>query len=795
MLERFLIATARWVLRHSWIALGAILAATVFFAFHARKVEMYSQFADLLPQGHSYIKAYNHFRQTFGGANVVVLAVTVKEGDIFNAKTLLKIRHVTEAVDQIDGVNHYQVASIAHVKIRRVETGSGGLIVSRPVLPEDIPTDPKELQRLKESMFNNDIVYEKYISADGKSALILAGFNEERLDYRNIHREIMKIKQAVEDENTLLLASGEPVLKGWVWFHTGELALIFSATGIFVFVTLVVYFRRFYGWTLPVVGTLVQAIWGLGFTALLGYNLDPLILVIPLLISARAASHSVQMIERYFEELEATGDRHQAVERAFSELVIPGAIGVLADAAGILVLSVATIPLIRKLAFFGAFWGFSNIFTILMLTPLLLKVLPTPRHTKHYVPHWMLSFLRAVGEFSVHRTYRWGIVAVATLIVVLGIQQALHIPIGETESGSPLLWQESHFNVSTRKINADFAGANQFVIYLEGGRANVLKEPAILETIESFRRYMLAQPEAGGTRDVPSLVRSVNRLYHYNDPKWQVIPPDAAAVGNMIFMYEAGAPVPGVILEYMDFDAKDGQLVIFYKDARGVTIENAVARAKAFIATHAVEGLTFRLGGGTIGTTAALNDEIAHSDRANMILIVVAIYVLVTLSYQSFVAGGMVMMTLIAAGVVSFLYIGLKGIGMNINTLPVTAVGMGIGVDYILYVVDRIRREYGRLGDADMAIKRAISTSGMAVTFTATTLVGGVLPWYFLSSLRFSAEMALLLALLMLTHWLAAITLVPAIFSIVRPRFMTGEASQLKRSHEAEHPEVRALAK
>ncbi|MBI2962936.1 MAG: MMPL family transporter [Deltaproteobacteria bacterium] len=795
MLERFLVATARWVLRHSWLSLGAILLITGFFAFHARKVEMYSQFADLLPQGHAYIKAYNHFRQTFGGANVVVLAVAVKEGDIFNTKTLQKVRYVTEAVDQIDGVNHYQVASIAHVKIRKLETGSGGLILSRPVLPEDVPTDPKELQRLKESMFNNDIVYEKYVSADGKSALILAGFNEERLDYRNIHREIMKIKAKVEDDNTLFYASGEPVLKGWVWFHTGELAMIFSATGIFVFVTLVVYFRRFYGWTLPVVGTIVQAIWGLGFTALLGYNLDPLILVIPLLISARAASHAVQMIERYFEELELTGNRRQAVENAFSELIIPGVIGVMADAAGILVLSVATIPLIRKLAFFGSFWGFCNIFTILMLVPLLLSVLPTPRHTKHYVPHFMVSFLHGVGEFCTHGIYRWGIVAVTAAIVLVGLQQALHIPIGETEAGSPLLWQKSHFNISTRNINAEFAGANQFVIYLEGGRSNVLKEPAVLETIESFRRYMLAQPEAGGTRDAPTLVRSVNRLYHYNDPKWDVIPPDAAGVGNMIFMYEAGAPVPGVILEYMDFDAKDGQLVVFYKDARGTTIENAVGRAKAFIAAHPVDGLTFRLAGGTIGTTAALNDEIAYSDKANMALIVLAIYVLVSLSYGSFVAGNMVMMTLVAAGVVSFLYIGLKGIGLNINTLPVTAVGMGIGVDYILYVVDRIKREYGRLGDADKAIKRAVATSGMAVTFTATTLVGGVMPWYFLSSLRFSAEMAMLLALLMVTHWLAAITLVPAIFSLLRPRFMTTEALPHKAVGNARQPHARALAK
>ena len=238
MVERSLAAIARWIIKHSWISLGGLFAFTAFFAWQARKVEMYSQFADLLPQGHPYIQAYNKYRATFGGANIVALAVAVKQGDIFDQKTLQKIRYVTEAVDQIDGVNHYQVASIAHVKIRRIETSSGGLIVSRPVLPETVPSDPAELLRLKESMYNNDIVYEKYVSPDGKSALILAGFNEERLDYRNIHREITKIKRAVEDANTVLYVAGEPMLKGWVWYYTGELTLIFSVTGIFIFFTI-----------------------------------------------------------------------------------------------------------------------------------------------------------------------------------------------------------------------------------------------------------------------------------------------------------------------------------------------------------------------------------------------------------------------------------------------------------------------------------------------------------------------------------------------------------------------------
>ena len=770
--ERITHGIARLTLKHRNLTLTLLAIITAFFARQATRVQMYSQFADLLPQAHPYIRAYNNFRTTFGGANIVSLSLEVKQGDIFTPTVLNKIRYITEKVDQIDGVNHYQVASLAHVKIRRLEATSGGLIKSVPVLPDEIPSDARGLKNLKQSMFNNDIVYGKYVSTDGKAALILAGFNEERLDYANIHRQIMKIRQAVEDDNTRLYAAGEPMLKGWVWYYTGELGKIFSVTFLFIFATLIIYFRRLYGVVLPVLGAVVQAIWGLGFLGILGYNLDPLVLVIPLLVSARAASHGVQMIERYFEEIEATGDKHAAVSNAMRELLLPGGIGVLADAAGILVLSVATIPLIRKLAFFASFWGFSNIFTILLLIPLLLDALPAPKSTRHYVPRWMHDLLEQVGNFTISRAGRWAVFAFSAAIVVAGVYEVTAVQIGETEAGSPLLFPNSDFNVSARQINHHFAGSNQLVIYLHGEKPNALKDPEILNQLDELRHYMLQQNEAGGTRDLPTLVRSVNRLYHYDDPKWAVIPRDASSVGNMTFMYEANAPVPGVILEYMDYAAQDGQFVVFYKDAKGSTIEEAVMRVNNFMHTHPMKGVEIILGGGTIGTTAALNDEIAYSDKISTLLIVAVVFALVTFSYMSFVAGLMVMITLIAAGVVSFLYIGVKGIGMNINTLPVTAVGMGIGVDYILYVVDRIKREYGRLHDHEAAIKRAISTSGMAVTFTATTLVGGVIPWVWMSSLRFSAEMAMLLALLMITHWLAAITLVPSIFAIVRPKFV-----------------------
>ncbi|MGE0679697.1 MAG: RND family transporter [Candidatus Binatia bacterium] len=779
--DRLVEGYVAFIWRHRPFVLLVLLAVTGFWAYQAHKVEMYSQFADLLPQGHDYIRAYNQHRETFGGANIVTLVVQVKDGDIFNTETLKKIQYVTDQVDQINGVDHNQVASISHVKIRNVKTLPGGMVRSYPVLPVDVPTDPKELETLKFEMFNNDIVFNKYVSADGKAALVFAGFNEERLDYREIQREISRIRHEVEDANTSLYVAGEPMLKGWVWYFTNELFLIFAFTGIFVILALIVYFRRTYGVVVPLIGATVQGIWGMGWVGFWGYNLDPLILVIPLLITARAVSHGVQMIERYFEELEINQDQERAAFTCLNELALPGFTGVISDAGGIFVLSIATIPLIQKLAYYGSFWAFANIFCITHLMPILLSYFPKPQRTEHFVPHWMQVTLAFLGRLTTHQIGRWAILAANVVIVMFGIRIALSVPIGEQEAGSPLLWRDSHYNISARTINERFAGANQLVIYLEGERDHILKEPYVLATIEEMRRYMLEQPEAGDTRDLYSLARGLNRLYHYNDPRWQVIPPDLATTGNLIFVYEASAPISGVILEYTDLVYKNGQFVVFYKDVKGDTVREAIARARKFITEHPIEGVHMRLAGGFVGTTAALNEEIDRSEKEATLLVILTVYILVWGSYGSFVAANMVMLALIAAGVASYMYISFMGIGLNINSLPVTAVGMGIGVDYILYVVDRVRREVPLAGgDMLQGIKRTISTTGMAVTFTATTMIAGIIPWYFMSSLRFSAEMALLLAILLVTHWLSALTLTPAMFAIFRPKFAQGEGAPVE---------------
>ncbi|MCG8588853.1 MAG: efflux RND transporter permease subunit, partial [Proteobacteria bacterium] len=201
-------------------------------------------------------------------------------------------------------------------------------------------------------------------------------------------------------------------------------------------------------------------------------------------------------------------------------------------------------------------------------------------------------------------------------------------------------------------------------------------------------------------------------------------------------------------------------------------------------------GVQFVMAGGIMGILAAINDEVERSHVANIALIFLVIFVLHSVTYKSIPSGGIILLQIATATMLSLAYMALRGIGLNINTLPVQSVGVGIGVDYAIYIVDRIRQEVVDTEDIDEAVRRAVRTTGMAVSFTATTIVGGIVLWVF-SDLRFQAEMAQLLCILMVINMLGAITVVPAFYSILRPKVATAllsdeqmEAIRLQREAE-----------
>lgn len=784
---RFSAKIANWVVDHKKLAYLFVILPSLFLAYAIPSIEVFSRFSDLLPQQHEYVKNYNRMKDVFGGANIITISLEAKSGDLFTKKTLDKVKYLTDQIDKMVGVNHYQVASIAHAKIRVVKTDKEGMVISRPVLPREVPSDERALKVLKEEILNNPIVYGTYISKDGTSALVTAGFDEKRLDYSLIHTRLIELKASLEkDGDVILHIAGEPMLKGWIYSYSEQLYQIFGITFLIIVALLYLHFRAVSGVFIPIVCTSLSAVWGLGLVGWLDYNLDPLILVVPILISARTTSHCVQLIERFQDERRKGADPKAAVRCSMGELMIPAFIAIFTDAAGLLVLSVSSIPMISKLGIYCSFWSLSNVVTVSILVPLLLLSFPVPiRKKDNKVKASFASKIMAhLGGFLVSGKSTIPCSVLVIVIIIGGVFYGGQVTVGENKPGSPLLFEDSDYNLAAKRISDKFAGANQLSIYLEGEDAHVIKRPDVVKTMEEFIVHMQDAEKYGGTRDVPTLVRSINRLYHYDDPRWFVIPNSQKDIGNTLFMYEAGAAVPGVIQEYMDLEGRRANFVVFFKDATGPTVNSALERAKEFIDTHPLEGVKYYLAGGIIGVTAASNEEVEYSELMQTVLILLVVMASVVLTYRSFVAALLVFVVLFLAIIINRAYMGFRGIGLNINTLPVTAVGIGIGVDYVIYVIDRIKEEYAhniylagsaaidKTKELNNAIINALRTTGAAVVFTAITVVGGIIYWIPGSALRFNSEMAILLILLMISNMLGAITIVPLLIRIFKPKFL-----------------------
>lgn len=762
------------------VVLGGIFLVTAYFAWHIPAVRMLSDFADLLPQEHPYIQLHNSIRDTFGGANIIVMSMEVEEGTIFTNDSLDRIHRITQKLDSVSNINHNLVSSLTHRNIRKIFLTPDGTIRSQNYYdPHHDEYTEEQLARIQRDVLASANVYGLLVSPDMKAALIKGTLNEGQLDYGKVFEELQAIRAEEAAPGVKIHATGHPVLVGWVDSYSGDILLIFFYTILIVLAILVVYTRRLYGILLPLLGMILTSIWGVGFMGVFGYNLDPLMLVVPFLISARAMSHGIQKLERYFLELSRTGEKVSAARNTFNALFRPGALAIVADASALYLIGLGSVPINDKMAIYASFWAVCMVVTVLIVIPMLLAELPRPREVavKHTLARSVFPrFAQVVGTPQRSRA-----VLIACLVIACcATYFTSWVQIGEPEPGSPLLYRDHDFNVSSTAINDRFPGAEELFIIARADEAGGLKKPEIIKALADFQNHMMLDPKLGGVKGVNNLLTQVNQMTRNNDPRWAVVPTIERNIGGLLFMFMMSAPTQGALLEYIDTDDRLANMVFYYKDHTGETIRRAIHMAKEWIATtgQQVQGLHIDLAGGPVGVTAAINEE-AFETNVIVVPAVLALILGFTLwFYGSFHSGFMMLISMSFATTLTYACMGLLKMGLNVNTVPMIAVGIGLGVDYAIYMMDRIKEEMHVAKDVQDAIRRAVSTTGVAIALTATTLVGGIIMWVFISELRFQADAARLLIIMLVMNMASAMFLVPAWVNIFKPKFIMDAARE-----------------
>jgi hypothetical protein len=580
----------------------------------------------------------------------------------------------------------------------------------------------------------------------------------------------------VPEPDLIISVAGEPRLYGWVYHYADEAKWIFLITTVLTWILLYLYFHDWRGALRPTITGVISAIWGLGFINLIGLPFDPLALVIPFFITARAVSHSVQMHDRYYEEFEKSGwDKEKAIVGAFAELFVPTLSGILTDAIGILAILLVPILMLQKLAISASFWILAITVSELLLNPIVYHYLKAPdkETVLNREKGWFRNLIFRVTDIILSKTGRVATISAWGLLTVVSIYFLKDLTIGDPTAASPLLWLDSPYNVSHTNIQQKFGGVEPLIIVAEGHDKDAMKDPQVLRTMEKFQRHLERDPDVGYSFSLADILRAVNMVFHELEPKWGVIPNDWIDVGGLFFVFFSGSP-PSETAKYVTPDYATAHVTFYAKNHKGDNIRRIIERAREFIAANPMDKAQFRLAGGLIGVLAAGNEEILKNDLLMNFLGFFTMYVIILFTYRSWMAGLYMLTPLFLSNIAINAYMGVQGIGINISTLPVVTVGVGFGIDYGLYIVSRIIEEFQKSGDLEFSVREAVSTSGKAVTFTAVTMVLGTLVWWF-SNIRFDAEMGLLLALWMAVSFIASMTLMPVLFVVFKPRFILRE--------------------
>ncbi|MBL6974870.1 MAG: MMPL family transporter, partial [Deltaproteobacteria bacterium] len=258
------------------------------------------------------------------------------------------------------------------------------------------------------------------------------------------------------------------------------------------------------------------------------------------------------------------------------------------------------------------------------------------------------------------------------------------------------------------------------------------------------------------------------------DPRWELIPTEAREAGFFLEMIY-GASEPGDLSRFVTPNSMHSNISINLKDHKGVTLQKVVKELRDYVKENPMEGAKFRLAGGYGGLLAAVNEVVAWAEARVTIIAFSFVFLFCAIAYRSLIAGMLFLIPLMLSNYLTLALMGWRGIGLDVNALPVVALGVGLGVDYGLYVISRIREEFQEKNDLREAIITAMSTAGKAVLLTAGTMVFGVVFWTF-SFLRFQADMGLLLVFWMCVSMTGGLVLLPTLVYIFRPKFVVGKA-------------------
>jgi predicted RND superfamily exporter protein len=779
IVEKFIFGKRLWVLL-------AFLLITAYLFSAAIKVRPDASFEKMVPVKHPYIAAYLERKDELTGlGNAVRIAVETTEGDIFTEEYMGKLRQISDEIFFIPGVARSGVKSLWTPNVRWGEVTEEGF-TGGTIVPDDYDGSEDSLRQVRINVMKSGQVG-NLVSNDFKSTIVLAPLMEthpetgEPLNFGEISAQLEElVRDKYEDETIKIHMTGFAKVMGDLIEGAGQVAMFFLIAIGITLLLFYIYSRCIRASVTVVLCSVIAVVWQVGLLKVLGYGLDPYSMLIPFLVFAIGVSHGVQMINAIMHGKSEGRDNLGSAQYAFRSLYVPGLTALISDGIGFATLMVIQIQVIQDLAIAASVGVLVVILTNLVLLPLLMSYLGIGEAAIARMKRFENSGLyHQLCEFSTiytRPTVARALVILAIAAFGFGLWYGKDLKIGDLDAGAPELRADSRYNLDNKFIVENYsASTDVFVVMVQTPELECVS----YETYSAVDLFQWAMADVPGVQSTFSLIDASKYVIAGNNegnPKWATVTRNQWVLNGSV----SGKELPPGL---MNADCNLIPVMIFLEDHKAETLLEVTAAVDRFNDEFDTGDVKFVMAAGNSGIEAATNDVVARAQYKMLAWVYGVVAFLVLLAFRSPRAVVCIILPLALTSVLGQALMTFLGIGVKVATLPVIALGVGIGVDYGIYIFSKLETYLYKGLSLHDSYFETLKTTGKAVSFTGLTLAIGVATWAW-SPIKFQGDMGLMLTFMFIMNMFGALILLPALVHFLIP-------IQKYRRHEVDADRIR----
>ncbi|MFN7835458.1 MAG: outer membrane lipoprotein-sorting protein [Burkholderiaceae bacterium] len=782
---------ADWLMKYRLAAIAGILILTGVLAAFAAQVKIVIDPVALSPQGHPYTVATNRVDAVFGSKYMVLIGVTPKTGEALQPAVLKTVRQLTDRLRTQKGIVQSTLLSLTAPQAKAMRGRADGMEVV-PLIPSDDP-NPAEILEVKRRLQANPVYRDLVLSRDGRTAVVMVELVERSDGFTAMVAPVRAAVEAFRTAGVDITLGGNPIYLEATENFAQRIEWLFPLAILLIGLLHFEAFRTWQGFVLPLVTALLAVVWGMGLMGMLGQSMDIFNSPTPILILAVAAGHSVQLLKRYYEELESLrseapyaqlGPRQLSVLAVQRCLIRVGPVMIAAGlvaAIGFLSLLAFPITTIRTFGLFTAGGILSALLIELTFTPAVRSLLAAPARIKPSARFWT-AIPDAIGRHVTDARGRRRVLGIAMALSLLALIGSATVVV---DNASKLFFApDLPLQRDDVFLNRQTGGTNSLYIMIEGQAPDRMKDPAILRAMDELVAYGRALPAVGGwigkSVSMTDFIRRMNQSMHDDDPGFNRIPETREAVSQYLLLYSLSGS-PNDFDAYIDYDYQRTKITLLLRTGSNKVIEQLVGALQAKAKTLFPSDVTVSFGG-DVAQTIALTETMVNGKLLNIAVVAGAILVVSSLLFGSLAAGLIVLLPLALAVLSVFGVMGGLRIPLNIPNSLIAAMAVGMGSDYAIYLLYRIR-DYVRTGvGIDEAVRQALRSAGQASLFVATAVAGGYAVLAVSYDYMVHVWLALFIVVAMLVSVFASLYMVSICVVLFTPRFLMKHSLNNKQS-------------